>query len=73
MQLYFFGADRMSAGELADTLKRSHGIVVKTKPHHSPEFPDGNADWVNSIRLSMHVFNTAADVQATGTLACCEI
>jgi cysteine desulfurase/selenocysteine lyase len=53
----------MSAGELSDQLKSGYSIIVKTKPHHSPEFPDGNCDWINSVRLSMHVFNTSADVQ----------
>ena len=53
----------MSAGELSDQLKSGYSIIVKTKPHHSPEFPDGNFDWINSVRLSLHVFNTSADVQ----------
>lgn len=55
--------DSMSAGDLSDQLKSGYGIVVKTKPHHSPEFPDGNADWINSVRLSLHVFNTSEDVE----------
>ena len=56
-------AARLAAAELAAKLKQDHAIIVKTKPHHNPEFPDGDANWINSVRLSWHVFNSQADVR----------
>jgi len=59
--------DFMDAAELAAKLKQDHAIIVKTKPHHNPEFPDGDANWINSMRLSWHVFNSQADVRTMAT------
>lgn len=53
---------RCLQADLATFLEVEHKIVVKTRPHHSPEFPEGNPDWANAVRLSLHVFNTEGDV-----------
>eukprot|EP01047_Picozoa_sp_COSAG01_P034247 COSAG01_NODE_2564_length_7448_cov_10.275238_6_plen_124_part_00 len=57
------GGPCMTSDELAEMLKTRYRIVVKTHPHHSAEEPAGNETWRNAVRLSLHMFNTAEDVQ----------
>ncbi len=51
-------AGRLSADtdsrQVRDTLRAKHGIIIKMIEKR----------WINGIRLSPHIFNTAADIEA---------